>query len=346
MEGGMIVHAARVVRGLPIYAQPSLDFIAYFYTPLYAYVLAALSYLTGGLSFALGRGVSIAASLATMGMLFYAARRERGVLAGVLSVGLYASLFRVAGAFYDVARVDSLSLALLLAAGLVAHYQPTLRASVLAAVLSVLAIFAKQTSAVVCVFIGVALLVRSLHRGLVYAAVGGALSVLGALYFERSSGGWFSFYIWRGHQGHAFHARGLLLSHWRDLLCLCPFVLLVPTLGASYGRLTRWLALPLMLFWMLAFADRIQLWSARLNEHYTALWYASSRAALLVPALSLALLLGAARWLTRGQQLRAPDSFFLWCDRVGVELRHAVGLQQLLHAHRGVCGFVQRDGVG
>src|SRR5262245_37520311 len=103
VEGGMIVHAARVLRGLPIYAAPSLDFIAYFYTPLYAYVLAALSYVTGGLSFALGRGVSLAASLATMGMLYYAAQRERGALAGVLAVGLYAAMFRVAGAFYDVA---------------------------------------------------------------------------------------------------------------------------------------------------------------------------------------------------------------------------------------------------
>lgn len=312
MEGGMIVHAARVVRGLPIYAQPSLDFIAYFYTPLYAYVLAALSYVTGGLSFALGRGVSIAASLATMGMLFYAARRERGVLAGVLAVGLYAAMFRIAGAFYDLARVDSLSLALLLAAGLAAHYQPTLRGSVLAAVLSVLAIFTKQTSAVVCVCIGVALLLRNLRHGLAYAAIGGVLSLLVVLYFERTSDGWFSFYIWRGHQGHGFHRRGVLLSYWRDLMCLSPFVLLVPTLGASYGRFTRWLALPLVLFWMLAFADRVQLWSARLNEHYSALWFASSRAALLVPALCLALPLGAARWLTRAQCLRAPDSFFLW----------------------------------
>ena len=315
MEGGMIVHAARVLRGLPIYAQPSLEFIAYFYTPLYAYVLAALSYVTGGLSFALGRGVSIAASLATMGMLLYAARRERGWLAGVLAVGLYAAMFRVSGAFYDLARVDSLSLALLLAAGLVAHYKPTLRGSVLAAALSVLAIFAKQTSAVVCVFIGCALLLRNLRNsrvGLAYAAVGGVLSLLGALYFEHSSQGWFSFYIWRGHQGHAFQTRGVLLSYWRDLVCLSPFVLLVPTLGASYGRFTRWLAVPLALFWMFAWGDRVQLWSARLNEHYSALWYASSRAALIATPLCLALLLGAARWLTRGQGLRAPDSFFLW----------------------------------
>jgi hypothetical protein len=314
MEGGMLLHAARLLRGKSIYAKPSIEFIAYFYTPLYAYVLAGLSHLTGGLSFALGRGVSLTASLATMGMLFYAARREQGSsLAGLFAVGLYAALFRVAGAFYDLARVDSLSLALLLAASLVAYYVPTLRGSALAAVLTVLAFFTKQTSAAIGVAIAAPLLLRNVRHGLVYLGVGALLGALGALWLERTSDGWFSFYIYRGHQQHGFSAHGLLLGFWSDVLFLCPFVLLVPTFGASYGRRTRWLALAAAAFWLVAFSAKLSVLDGKLNEHYKALWYVSESHSILVwSALAMLLLLTAARWLARDEPLRAPDSFFLW----------------------------------
>jgi len=313
MEGGMITHAARVLRGLPIYAKPSIDFIAYFYTPLYAYVLAGLSYLTGGLSFALARGVSIAASLATMSMLFYAARREQGSwLAGVLAVGLFAAMFRIAGAFYDLARVDSLSLALLMAASLVARYVHTLPASAFAALLIVLAFFAKQTSAVVGVFIAVPLLARNRRYGLTYVAVGGVLGLLGMYWLERSSDGWFSYYIWRGHQGHGFSKSGLVWGFWGDLLCLCPFTLLVPTLGGSYTRYARWVMAAGTLVWLVAFVELVGTIDQRVNDHYKVLWYLEPHGRLLIPALCLFLLLGAARWLSRRQVVRGPDVYFVW----------------------------------
>jgi hypothetical protein len=34
MEGGMLAHALRVLEGKPVYAKPSVDFVAYMYPPL------------------------------------------------------------------------------------------------------------------------------------------------------------------------------------------------------------------------------------------------------------------------------------------------------------------------
>jgi hypothetical protein len=56
----------------------------------------------------------------------------------------------------------------------------------------------------------------------------------------------------------------------------------------------------------------VRLLSGHFSAHYAELWYGSPRQVVLVPTLCLALLLTAARWLTRRQELRAPDSFFLW----------------------------------
>jgi hypothetical protein len=311
MEGGMITHAARVLRGLQIYAPPSSEFIAYFYTPVYAYVLAALSFMTDGLSFGLARGVSIAASLACLGMLFYCARRERGWLAGVLAIGFYAALFRTCGAFYDLARVDSLSLAFVLAASLVAYYKRSHAGSALAAACVVLAFFTKQTSAIVGAFIGLSLLQRNFRHALSFGATGAALGALIGLWLEHSSGGWFSFYTLSGHQGHAFHVRRFVLEYWTDLLFLCPFVALVPTFGASYGPRARWFALLALPLWCIAFGDRIAHLSQGYNAFYRELWYGEPRGRLLVPPLLTCGLLLLARLARPARAMRAPAGYFL-----------------------------------
>lgn len=307
MEGGMITHAARVLRGLPIYAPPSIDFIAFFYTPLYPYLLAGLSLIAGGLSFALARSVSIAASLVIMSLLFAMARRERGWLAGVLAVGLYCALFETTGTFYDLARVDSLSLAFALAASAVAYYRRSYAGASLAALLIVAAFFTKQTSAIVGAFIGLHLLATRPRHALCYAAIGGGVGVGVAWWLESTSHGWFSFYAVAGHQGHAFYWRHLLIEYWRDVLFLCPFVALVPLLGASYGA--RWLAVLLGCLWIAAFIDRALSLDGRVNAYYSMLWYLEPRVLLVVPPLLMAALLTLTR-LTRSN-VPVPPPYFL-----------------------------------
>jgi hypothetical protein len=309
MEGGMIVHAARVLRGEPIYAAPSAKFIAFFYPPVYPWLLALLSPLTGGLSFALGRSVSVVASLCTMGMLFYVARREAGQLAGWMAVGLYAALFRTAGAFYDLARADSLALAIALAAALVAFYVPTRRGAGLSAALFALAFYTKQTGALIALAVGIYLLTVSLERALAFGVVCAVLGLGVGLALDWSSVGWFRFYTLEGHQGHRFLWKNFRLQYWRDLLFLSPFVVLIPALGASYGRISRWLVAPFMGLLITAFVQRVQTLDYEPHMYYRELWYENPRPWLVVPPLLLTALLVLARVLQR--EARAPHRFFL-----------------------------------
>src|SRR5262245_26881412 len=127
MEGGMLTHALRIARGEPIYAEPSVDFVSFLYTPLYPAVLSLLSKIVG-LSYALGRGVSI---LAFSGALTFLVAAVRGVAqeheseelsaianaAGLLGAAVVCLAFPFCGAFYDLVRCDSLWL-FFVAAGL------------------------------------------------------------------------------------------------------------------------------------------------------------------------------------------------------------------------------------
>jgi hypothetical protein len=206
MEGGMLNHAARLVEGRSLYARPSLDFIAYFYTPLYSALVAALSSLTP-LSYALGRSVSLLATLGTLLLLYDFGRREAGKLYGLLAAGLYAALFRTTGAFYDLVRPDALALLLTLGGAWVVYYKHSLRWTSAAALVFVAAYFTKQTTVVTAIFLGVWLFCQCRRRGLVF--LGTALGVgltLGVL-LDQKTGGWFRFYVLRGTRPTVFSGR-------------------------------------------------------------------------------------------------------------------------------------------
>ena len=57
MEGGMLLHADRVLKGEGIYVPPSMEFIPFIYPPLYPWVLAACAKVLG-LGYAVGRTIS------------------------------------------------------------------------------------------------------------------------------------------------------------------------------------------------------------------------------------------------------------------------------------------------
>src|SRR5207247_9527854 len=58
MEGGVLTHTLRLGRGQPLYAEPSVDFVSFLYTPLYPALLCALSTVFRT-PYTLGRSCSI-----------------------------------------------------------------------------------------------------------------------------------------------------------------------------------------------------------------------------------------------------------------------------------------------
>jgi hypothetical protein len=215
MEGGMLLHAARLAQGKTIYAPPSLEFIPFLYTPLYPALLAALSKIFP-LGYLLGRVVSVVAFTGALGLAVVAAGREaraRGTLAlavalalGVGAAGVVASGFAFTGSFYDLVRGDSLLLLLQAAALFAALVGEGAASAVLAGVLIALAFFTKQTASVVGLSIGVGLLVAGWRRGVLYGAAAAVTLGLGVLVLNHTSHGWFWTYTFKLHQSHGFNS--------------------------------------------------------------------------------------------------------------------------------------------
>ena len=66
MEGTMLLHAHRLREGQPLYAPPSLAFVAFAYPPLQP-ALVALASTLFGLDYATGRALSILAYFMAVG---------------------------------------------------------------------------------------------------------------------------------------------------------------------------------------------------------------------------------------------------------------------------------------
>jgi hypothetical protein len=115
LEGGSYVQVHRLLTGQPLYAQPTLEYVAMIYPPLYYYAAAAISRLTA-LSFLPLRLISILSTLGTLAVIFLIARQHgSSTLAAILGSGLYAATFQLAGSWFDIARVDTLAAFLVLA---------------------------------------------------------------------------------------------------------------------------------------------------------------------------------------------------------------------------------------
>jgi hypothetical protein len=191
LEGGAVEHVRRILQGRSMYPAPGIDFVPYPYPPLYFLLSSGVALVTG-VGYLPLRIVSIAASLASMGLLYAIVRREGGARwCGLVAAGLFAAGFRVTGGFYDVARVDALLVALLLASLYAAGRARRPGGFAVAGLLLALAALTKQSALIAGLPVAAVLLLRDRRHSLAFVA--GTLVPVGvvSLVLQAASSGWY-----------------------------------------------------------------------------------------------------------------------------------------------------------
>ncbi len=202
MEGGIVDQVRWVLSGRSLYVAPSLEFIPNIYGPLYTYASAAVCKVVG-VGFLGPRLISFVSSLGCLWLIGSLVRRETGSRVwGFVAAGVFAASYRMTGAWMDIARVDSLFLVLALSAVYLVRLRPETAWQATAGVLMGLSFLTKQTG----LFIGLPLAGYALlaYRGRARYAFAGAflgLVLATTLLLDRSSRGWYSYYL--------FHLPGL-----------------------------------------------------------------------------------------------------------------------------------------
>ena len=232
LEGASVLVCQRILAGQPLYVAPSPDFIPFIYTPFY-YQVGAFFCRIFGTGYVALRLVSLLGALAAGGLIFALVRRSpRGTaVGGMVAAGFFFAAYRVTGAYIDIARVDSLFLALMLG-GLVAMQsnRPWVR-SVLAAVLMFMAFFTKQTALIVAVpLAGWCLAARRGRERWIFPGVLLLLVAGSTLVMDATSHGWYSYYVFELSPQHPM-GTWLQPGFWiLDLAKLAPVALVLAAL--------------------------------------------------------------------------------------------------------------------
>jgi len=112
MEGGMLLHAHRVLDGQALYVMPEVDFIPFIYPPLYPFVVGMLGHIVE-LGYTLGRAVSFAGVVAAAAAIVAAVRWERGGWGpAIAGAALFFACYPDSGSFMDLVRNDGLLMGL------------------------------------------------------------------------------------------------------------------------------------------------------------------------------------------------------------------------------------------
>ncbi len=213
LEGSLVIDVERILSGQKLYVPPSLDFIHFFYTPLYFYVSAAVAYFTG-VGFLPLRLVAFVSSLGCFLFIFLSVRRETGsAFAAFLATGLFAATYRISGDWLDIARVDSLFLFFLLAGFYAVKFGKSAISCILAGTLFSLSFLTKQTALAIAIPVMLYYIVVN-RRNFVLFVVTMAVIVGGStLVLNRIHAGWYTYYVFGVPSGHPLIGR-MLIEFW------------------------------------------------------------------------------------------------------------------------------------
>lgn len=146
MEGSSLNTIYRIREGLSIYTRPSIEYIPNIYPPLYYYIASLFSFIFGINLFSL-RLVSFIASILCLVLIFIIVYREsREKYIAFIAAGLYAAVYKISGGWFDIARVDSLSVFLLLQHIYIIRYSRLKHNHIVAGLIFTLCLFTKQSA--------------------------------------------------------------------------------------------------------------------------------------------------------------------------------------------------------
>ncbi len=194
LEGDSFVQVHRILTGKPLYAQPSFEYVAVMYPPLYYYVSAVISHLIGFSFFPL-RLVSFVSSLGCIATIYLICRREgTGLVPAITAGALFTATYQLSGAWFDVGRVDMLSVFLILMSVYLLRLQ-AFTAQIGAGFVFALACLTKQMHLItlLCLCIYMVVFERGKSLGFVLSSL--ASLTVAFLLLNQIYSGWFGFFV-------------------------------------------------------------------------------------------------------------------------------------------------------
>jgi len=237
MEGGILDHVQRILMGQSVYGAPALDFSPFIYSPLYFYICAGMSYITG-FGFETLRFVSFLASVGSLCMIYLLVCGETSSkFAGATAAFLFVATYRISGPYFDMGRVDSLFLFFFLAALYLVKICKTKPLMVLAAFLACASCLTKQSALVLMpVLLLSCLLFQSRSNTGLFVTTYLFSFAAFTICINIVSGGWYWFYVFQLPGQHPLSTERFASFWTHDILLSLPVGVLCALIGLCNGE--------------------------------------------------------------------------------------------------------------
>ena len=265
MEGSEVDQVQRILNGLKLYVNPTLEFIPLLYTPLYFYVSAMLAKLIG-IGLMPLRLVSFVASVGSFLVIYGLVRWEtRNTYAAMLGVGTFAAMFHISGCWYDIARPDMLFVFFALLAIYVLRRYDSWLSWVVAGVCISLSFLTKQTALIIVIPMGLYCIYANWRRAILFIAtvvilIGGSTWILNKIH-----DGWYDFYVFEVPREHYILKARYIFFWITDMLNPLP-VLCAVTVLYLVQKLTNGVRKEGVFYFLMAAGMVGAAWSGRLHS--------------------------------------------------------------------------------
>jgi hypothetical protein len=203
-EGAGINQIYRMISGEQLYVAPTLDFAPLVYTPFYYWLSSILSGITKQVTMT-ARLISVLATFGTVGFIGWLVYRETGKrMAGWLASVTYLACFALSDGFYDLIRVDSLYVFILLLSFSLFRFRSKPTGMVAAGLAIALGFYTKQSTLIVFLPLVIFLFIKNWKTAwpvLITILLG---VVLPFYWINTTSEGWFFYYILQLPQEHGY----------------------------------------------------------------------------------------------------------------------------------------------
>ncbi len=225
MEGALADHAARVRDGLPLYCAPTAEHVPFLYSPL-LFWLGAIGMQLGFDGIVALRLVAAGCSVASALLVGHWVRVEtRAVLPGIVATGLFLAGYGWLAWWYDLARNDSLFVALALGTAYQLRHGGA-RRWLWAGLLAATALLAKQSALMWLPAVGVGCLCWDWRAAWKFGVTSAAAMAAALGVMHLTSDGWSTFYLFEMPSHHGVVGDRKLGFWTEDLVPMYPLVAL------------------------------------------------------------------------------------------------------------------------
>ena len=198
LEGYFLAGVIQIVNNQSVYSSPNTEFISLLYPPLYYLLVGGLAKVLG-VSFWTARLVSVLSSFLSGFIIYRFVRREtKSNFCAFFTLGLFFASYQITGSWFDLARVDSLFMALSLSGiYMLRYYTRSYKGIFFAAMFLSLAFFTKQ--AAIFFIIGCAVYLWFTQKGecLIFTLISSFFIIGGILLLNYLTEGWYWFHTFK-----------------------------------------------------------------------------------------------------------------------------------------------------